>query len=112
MPRLFYSALLGGLLAFSLFAALLFVATEAHATTPTPRAPSGLPATIEPFTPYVEQAACDPIVRPGTAKLARLLAATYRTYGGTPGASPYAFGTDRNRSEPSDRPPSDSRGSS
>lgn len=99
MPRLFYSALLGGLLACTLFAALLFVATEAHATTPTPRSPAGLPAAIEPFAPYVGQTACDPTSRPGTVKLARLLAATYRGFGGTSWASTYACGTDGSQSE-------------
>ena len=99
MPRLFFTAVLGGLLACSVFVALLFVANSAHAATPTPRVPAGLPASIEPLAPYVEEVACDPTPRPGTVKLARLLAATYRTYSGTSWNSTYACGTDGDRSE-------------
>src|SRR4051794_27362390 len=99
MPRLFMTAVLGAVLACSLFVALLFVANEAHASPPPPRTPSGLPAAIEPFTPYVEQVACDPTRRPGTARLAGLLTDTYRSYSATSWASTYACGTDGDRSE-------------
>jgi peptidoglycan hydrolase-like protein with peptidoglycan-binding domain len=99
MPRLFCTALLGAVLAFSVFAALLLVAGGAHASPPPPRTPAGLPATIEPLAPYVEEVACDPTVRPGTARLARLLASTYRSYSATSWASTYSCGTDGDRSE-------------
>ena len=99
MPRLFFTALLGSVLAFAIFASLLFVASEAHATPPPPRTPRGLPAAIEPLAPYDEQVACDPTLRPGTVRLARLLASTYRSYSATSWASTYACGTDGDRSE-------------
>ena len=99
MPRLFYTALLGSVLAFAVFAALLFVASESHASPPPPRTPAGLPAAIEPLAPYVGQVACDPTSRPGTVRLANLLASTYRSYAATSWASTYACGTDGNQSE-------------
>jgi hypothetical protein len=59
----------------------------------------GLPAQIEPLTPYVEQVSCDPTLRAGTVKLARLLAMTYRSFNATSWSSTYACGTDGARSE-------------
>jgi hypothetical protein len=100
MFRLKYAALVGLVLAFAVFAALMFVATESHAAAPrVPATPAGLPSAIEPYAPYVEQVACDPTNRPGTVRLARLLADTYRAYNATSWASTYACGTDGNRSE-------------
>jgi hypothetical protein len=100
MFRLKYAALIGLSLVAVLFAALMFVATESHAaTTRVPPTPAGLPGTIEPYAPYVEQVACDPTQRPGTVRLARLLADTYRSYSGTAWSSTYSCGTDGTRSE-------------
>jgi peptidoglycan hydrolase-like protein with peptidoglycan-binding domain len=99
MFRLKYAALVGFTLAFALFAALMWVSTEAHAAPAVPPTPSGLPVAIEPLAPYVEQVACDPHVRPGTARLARLLASTYRSYSASSWSSTYACGTDGDRSE-------------
>jgi peptidoglycan hydrolase-like protein with peptidoglycan-binding domain len=101
MRQLAAAAIAGVVLAAALFAALLFVRSYAHAATPTPvpATPAGLPATIEPLAPYVEQTACDPVGRTGTVELARLLAGTYRAYGGTSWSSTYACGTDGTRSE-------------
>jgi peptidoglycan hydrolase-like protein with peptidoglycan-binding domain len=82
-------------------ALLVAVPTAASATTPTPtpRIPRGLPAAIEPLGGYVGQVTCQPTIRPGTAKLAKLLAYTYRNYNATSWASTYACGTDGTRSE-------------
>jgi hypothetical protein len=100
MPRLSYAALVGAVLALTVFAAVMVLATQAHAAaTRVPATPAGLPSAIEPFTPYVEQVACDPTARPGTVRLARLLADTYRSYHATSWNSTYACGTDGNRSE-------------
>lgn len=71
----------------------------AQATTPQPPTPAGLPRAIEPLANYVEQTACQPTVRSGTTKLARLLANTYRNYQATAWSSTYACGTDGDRSE-------------
>jgi peptidoglycan hydrolase-like protein with peptidoglycan-binding domain len=97
MPRVFRRALSGAVAVSSVLAALLFVAGPAAAVAP--RTPAGLPGSIEPLAPYVEQVSCDPTVRPGTAKLARLLASTYRSYGATAWNSTYSCGTDGTRSE-------------
>jgi peptidoglycan hydrolase-like protein with peptidoglycan-binding domain len=75
------------------------LAAPAAAATPALPVPAGLPAQIEPLAPYVEQVSCDPRLRPGTAKLARLLASTYRANNATSWASTYACGTDGTRSE-------------
>src|SRR4051794_16783542 len=99
MPRLARSALVGLLLAGTVLAALLVGATAAQATRRVPPTPAGLPATIEPLAPYVEQTACDPTRRPGTARLAGLLTDTYRSYSGASWGSTYACGTDGDRSE-------------
>src|SRR4051795_2795659 len=99
MPRLARSALVGLLLAGTVLAALLVGATEAHAANRVPPTPSGLPSAIEPFAAYVEQTACDPTRRPGTVRLARLLADTYRSYSGASWGATYACGTDGDRSE-------------
>jgi peptidoglycan hydrolase-like protein with peptidoglycan-binding domain len=100
MPRLTYAALVGAVLAFTVFVSLMFVATESRAATVrVPATPAGLPAAIEPLAPYVEQVSCDPRLRSGAVNLARLLATTYRSYNATSWASPYACGTDGNRSE-------------
>jgi hypothetical protein len=71
----------------------------ARAAAPAPPTPGGLPKAIEALATYVEQTACQPTVRAGTAKLARLLAATYRNDGATSWSSTYACGTDGDRSE-------------
>ena len=86
MPRRFLVAVTA---LATLFAGLAF-ATSAAAT-PAPHVPAGLPRAIEPLAPYVAQTACSPTTKPGTAKLARLLAATYR---GTSYNTVYACGTD------------------
>jgi hypothetical protein len=80
-------------------AVLLAVPSSAAATAPAPRIPRGLSAAIEPLGGYVAQVSCQPTIRPGTAKLARLLAYTYRNYNATSWASTYACGTDGTRSE-------------
>jgi hypothetical protein len=80
----------------ALLVALLVAPTDAVATTPQPRTPSGLIASIEPLARYVGQTSCDPSTKPGTAKLAALLTNTYR---GTYAATVYACGTDGSRSE-------------
>ncbi|HEX3336262.1 MAG TPA: peptidoglycan-binding domain-containing protein [Jatrophihabitans sp.] len=77
----------------------LVLAAPASATVPHPAAPAGLTRTIEPLADYVEQVSCDPHLRSGTAKLARLLAATYTSYSATSWASTYDCGTDGNHSE-------------
>ena len=64
-----------------------------------PRTPSHLTSAIEPMTDYTGQTACDPVVRPGTRKLAHLLTTTYQAYGATSWASAYACGTDAPQSE-------------
>lgn len=69
------------------------------AATPVPRVPAGLPATIEPMGGYVGDDSCDPHTRPGTRKLAELLAHTYRNYRGTVYNTTYSCGTDATRSE-------------
>lgn len=50
--------------------------TRAEAATP-PKVPGGLPSGIEDLTAYVRANSCTPTARPGTAKLGRLLTATY-----------------------------------
>ena len=79
----------------------LFVALAQPATAlpPAPRVPRGLPAAIEALGGYVEQTACQPAARPGTLKLAQLLASTYRDFGATSYNTGYACGTDGTRSE-------------
>jgi hypothetical protein len=71
----------------------------AIAPPPTPAVPAGLPAAIEPLGTYVEQDVCQPAARPGTLRLAKLLARTYRDYAATSYATGYACGTDGTRSE-------------
>jgi hypothetical protein len=98
MSRL--GALVATLLTTAVAAACLVQAPSAvAAATPRPSLPAGLPKSIEPLAPYVEQVSCDPTLRPGTAKLARLLAGTYRSYSATSWNSTYACGTDGTRSE-------------
>jgi Putative peptidoglycan binding domain len=77
----------------------LAVAQPAAALPPTPRVPRGLPTAIEPLGQYVEQTACQPAARPGTLKLAQLLAATYRDFDASSYNTGYACGTDGTRSE-------------
>ena len=96
MPRIVAAVVAAVLAAGS---AMLVGATPAAAAVPVPHPPVGLPSVIEPLAPYVEQTSCDPTLRPGTARLARLLAATYRSYRATSWSSTYACGTDGNRSE-------------
>ena len=71
----------------------------ARVVAPAPATPANLPQAIEPLADYVEQVSCQPRLRPGTAALARLLARTYASYGGSTWASTYACGTDGTRSE-------------
>ncbi|WP_375477760.1 peptidoglycan-binding protein [uncultured Jatrophihabitans sp.] len=73
--------------------------TAAVATAPPPRARAAFPSAIEPLAGYVGETSCDPHVRRGTAKLAKLLATTYRAYGAASWNSTYACGTDGARSE-------------
>lgn len=83
-------------------AALVLVATPGEASVVRarpPATPRGLPSAIEPLAPYVEQVSCDPRLRPGTVKLAHLLADTYRGLNSTNWASTYSCGTDGTRSE-------------
>jgi hypothetical protein len=49
----------------------------AHAATPKPPVPSGLPAGIEPLSGYVPATSCDPTAKAGTVALGKLLTATY-----------------------------------
>ncbi|MDT4930203.1 MAG: hypothetical protein QOF92_3070 [Pseudonocardiales bacterium] len=98
MPRLSLFALGAAALAAATMAAVLAVAPPASATA-RPPIPAGLPRSIEPLADYVGQVACDPHLRAGTAKLARLLAATYSGYSATSWSSTYACGTDGTRSE-------------
>jgi hypothetical protein len=109
MPKLSVFGLLAAGLAVLLFAALLAVARPVQALTPArttattrvpaPSTPAGLPTLIEPLAPYVAQTSCDPKQRPGTANLARLVAATYRSFSATHWSSTYSCGTDGPRSE-------------
>jgi hypothetical protein len=74
----------------AMLSSLVLAAGPASAAVP--RVPSGLPSAIESqFTPYVAQAGCDPFFQPGTAKLGRLLATTYR---GVAVSGLYHCGTD------------------
>jgi hypothetical protein len=66
------------------------------ATVRVPATPAGLPLAIESMTEYVGQAECDPTLKPGTYKLASLLA---QTYPGTWWSATYKCGTDGPRSE-------------
>jgi len=49
----------------------------AAAPLPVPQAAVSLPADLEDLAPYVAQDSCDPVAKPGTLALARLLTATY-----------------------------------
>ncbi len=49
----------------------------AHAATPVPARPAGLPTAIEPLAGYVPANSCDPTAKPGTTALGTLLTATY-----------------------------------
>jgi hypothetical protein len=95
MPRLF-AAVLSAVVIFLAGGTLVLAPSAAAAVPPTP---SGLPGAIEPLAPYVEQTACEPTLRPGTVKLAHLLASTYRSYNATAWSSTYPCGTDGTRSE-------------
>ncbi|MEO8889476.1 MAG: peptidoglycan-binding domain-containing protein [Jatrophihabitantaceae bacterium] len=80
----------------SLFVAIvaltgLALAAPAVAAAPSPRTPAGLPVAIEPLADDIAQTSCDPFIKPGTAKLAKLL---MQTYPGTTYMSTYACGTD------------------
>lgn len=79
------AVLAGGLLAATILSA------PVGAAVPTPPTPTGLPAAIEPFAQYVPQDSCDPVVKPGTSRLATLLTTTYA---GSSWNSAYACGTD------------------
>jgi peptidoglycan hydrolase-like protein with peptidoglycan-binding domain len=82
-PALRLAALaVGAGAALSVVTALGPVAAAAHAAAVTaqdtvPATPANLPAGIEPLAEYVGQVSCDPVAKPGTLKLARLLTATY-----------------------------------
>lgn len=100
MPRSAYAVLAGLVAVLTALASLIIAGAPAQAaTTRVPPTPSGLPRSIEPFAAYVEQTSCDPRLRPGTVRLARLLASTYRGYSATSWSSTYACGTDGTRSE-------------
>jgi peptidoglycan hydrolase-like protein with peptidoglycan-binding domain len=96
-PRL--ALVLTSLAATVLALTSLVLAAPASATAPPPSAPTGLTGTIEPLANYVEQVSCDPHLRSGTVKFARLLASTYTSYNATSWSSTYSCGTDGNRSE-------------
>jgi hypothetical protein len=85
----------------SLLITVGFVAAApvARAAVPEPPTPAGLPVLIEPLAGYVGQVACEPTLRRGTGRLARLLATTYRSYGATSWMSTYGCGTNGSRSE-------------
>ena len=87
-PTRWFGRLAGRLLA--LLAGLLLVAAlapTAQAAAPkTPAVPSGLPTGIESLAAYLPELSCDPVAKPGTITLAKLLTATY------PGTS---YGTGR-----------------
>lgn len=70
--RLLVSAVLALVLALGLVHSGLTASA-----TPKPPTPSGLPAEIEGPARYTPQTACDPVAKPGTARLARLLTDTY-----------------------------------
>ena len=55
----------------------LGTATPAHAATPKPAVPGGLPSDIEPLSGYVPANSCDPTAKAGTVALGKLLTATY-----------------------------------
>jgi len=69
------SALLGLLTTGVLLAPALPAAAAAPQPVPAPAV--ALPPDIEELAPYAPQVACDPVDKPGTAALARLLTATY-----------------------------------
>jgi hypothetical protein len=69
------------------------------AAVPVPRTPKRLPRAIEPLAGYVEDTSCDLRIRPGTRRLASLLARTYRSFQAADWASTYTCGTDGTRSE-------------
>lgn len=96
MPRLLHRSLASLVIAALAVVGLTVAAPSALATAP--RTPSGLPSSIEPMADYVEQTTCEPHARPGTLKLAYLLAATYGAVGSS-WNSTYACGTDGTRSE-------------
>ena len=61
-----------------------------------PQAPSQLPTAIEPLAAYAANVSCDPVIKPGTRRLADLLV---HTYPGTYYSSTYSCGTDGTISE-------------
>ena len=61
-----------------------------------PQAPSHLPTAIEPLAAYAANVSCDPVIKPGTRRLADLLV---HTYPGTYYSSTYSCGTDGTISE-------------
>src|SRR5690242_3572189 len=87
------------LVAVLLLELFLVAVQPAAAAPPTPHVPAALPAAIEPLGGYVEQTACQPAARPGTLKLAHLLASTYRDFDASSYNTGYACGTDGTRSE-------------
>jgi hypothetical protein len=92
------------LLAAFLLVPALVIAAPASAVTartavPVPPVPRHLPSVIEPLAGYVGDVSCDLRIRPGTRKLATLLARTYAGYDATDWASTYTCGTDGTRSE-------------
>ena len=58
---------------------IVLLAPAASATTPVPATPTGLPTAIEAAQPYVGQATCDPVAKPGVAAFRDLVLATYPT---------------------------------
>lgn len=77
--------------------ALLVATAPSSQAVARPKIPAGLTSAIEPMAGYAGQVSCDTRTRPGTAKLARLLAATYPVAASW--SSTYACGTDGTRSE-------------
>jgi peptidoglycan hydrolase-like protein with peptidoglycan-binding domain len=70
--------------------------TTAASSVPTPAVPAGLPGQIEDLAPYVQQASCDPVAKPGAIALAKLLTLTYP---GTTSGIPRECGVDGIASE-------------
>jgi peptidoglycan hydrolase-like protein with peptidoglycan-binding domain len=70
--------------------------TTAASSVPTPAVPAGLPSQLEDFAPYVQQASCDPVAKPGAIALAKLLS---KTYPGTSSGIARACGVDGIASE-------------
>ncbi len=72
---------LGGLLLATALTAGVVGALPGLAAAPVPQTPASLPADLEAFQPYVGQAGCDPVAKPGVTAFQTLLMNTYRDTG-------------------------------